>query len=272
MISLTPVKRYAPPKYPTQTRAELDPKLLRKLPSRWEKNAAVVAAVGMLGAMSMASCGIRPTSTSGDSAPPAFTAECETEQMLVDGKPIPPACATEQMFVLEGAFAQYEFATEMDVTDETCELIDLLPTPTTGETWDTGELAGDVLIDIPSEQDFAEVMPTTDMPPLFAGGIGLPTYLSEQDALAIIKGMAESEGLNFKSGEPFEYNDQSIKLYDAEKQVAIMYNSDGYMEKSETHAIVDGMAIGVFYAPPMEEDLRAQVRDFIEWLTGQGVI
>ncbi|MCL2158340.1 MAG: hypothetical protein FWH48_02915, partial [Oscillospiraceae bacterium] len=54
-IYVTPVKKYAPPKYPTQKEAALAPELLRKLPSRWKKNAAVAA---MLGLAALNSCGV----------------------------------------------------------------------------------------------------------------------------------------------------------------------------------------------------------------------
>jgi len=39
---------YEPPKYPTLEETKSDSKLLRKLPSRWKNNVAVIACVGML--------------------------------------------------------------------------------------------------------------------------------------------------------------------------------------------------------------------------------
>jgi len=50
-IAVKPVKKYAPPKYPTIESAKSNPELLRKLPTRWQKNAAVVAAAGLFGVM-----------------------------------------------------------------------------------------------------------------------------------------------------------------------------------------------------------------------------
>jgi hypothetical protein len=57
-INIAPVKKYTPPKYPTITSAKNDPDLLLKLPSRWEKNATVVVAIGLIGTMTLTSCGL----------------------------------------------------------------------------------------------------------------------------------------------------------------------------------------------------------------------
>jgi len=47
--SLQPMSSYETPKYPTLDETKNDTKLLRKLPSRWKNNVAVIACVGMLG-------------------------------------------------------------------------------------------------------------------------------------------------------------------------------------------------------------------------------
>jgi len=46
--SLQPMAAYETPKYPTLEETKNDSKLLRKLPSRWKNNVAVIACVGML--------------------------------------------------------------------------------------------------------------------------------------------------------------------------------------------------------------------------------
>ena len=201
-ILVSPVKKYAPPKYPSLDEAGRDPELLRKLPPRWRNNAKVVAAVGMLGAMTLTSCGGRITSQ-GDS----------------------------------------------EITE----------TPVISE--------------------ITEAPVITKFPRL--PGLVVPSYiLSEQDVLAIVKEMAESAGLNFDADPP-DYADANLKLYDSEKQVAVAYSPE-YAEDCEPGGVSfyqSDFAVGVFcnndysYSKEgAEEFLRAQVRDFIEWLQGQGII
>jgi len=231
-ISVMPVKKYAAPKYPTRADAQYAPLLLKKLPSRWEKNAAVVAAVGMLGAMSLASCGENP------------------DKGALTGEP-----------------AVVDFTTEQEINTDLSEYF--------------------------------------EGPPLIPAGIsGPPSFLSEQEALDIIITMAESEGLRFESGLP-EYPDtanKKIKLYDPFNQVAVTYDWYYSTESTENYITSDGIAVGVFSSPDnwddheneekqqifnewyannisteevksiLEEEIRSQIRDFIEWLQGQGII
>jgi len=57
-LRITPVKNYSAPKYPTRADTGGNPTLLKNLPSRWQKNAKVIACVGMIGAIafSKAAC------------------------------------------------------------------------------------------------------------------------------------------------------------------------------------------------------------------------
>ena len=273
-ISIEPVKRYTIPKYPTKTEADRTPELLRKLPPRWQKNAAVVTAVGLFGAMTLTSCGI-----------PA------------------PGSAVH------------------GITENSQEYI-------TDNTFYTGGIAGDVIMEITSEQDYDnqhEITETTeniyeksffdtsyDTLPLAPGGLGPPVYMSEADIYAIIAGMTKTYGLNFEKILP---DNVSERLYDAEKQVGVEYTS---RSSKSTYISSEGIAVGIFdsntphdeyyimwdefgqkigeiafdensdeydakydeaYAEYeikmqalVEKDLRGQVQDFIEWLQGQGII
>ena len=334
-ITVTPVKKYAAPKYPTRADAYRSPTLLRRLPSRWEKNAAVVAAVGMLGAMSLTSCGV-PT-TSGTPIPAEFVAEQEygeVESFVTDGEPAPATFTTEQEYIevipTTGETSPTVLTSEQEVIQETCDITYVSPE-------EMGELMGDITMVIPSEQNYVEQQETTNflgaesvMPPPVAGGIGvsIPDTIYEQDALAIIKNMLESEqGFNFESDLYRHPNitNTEIKLYDFEKQIAIGYVGESF---GATHKNYDGILMGRFNAPDLdysnaeqkqiydeyntkletlyneyseyedeekwneyyekineitaeyavkikpflEENVREQVRDFIEWLQGQGII
>jgi len=58
LLLVTPVKKYSLPKYPSLLDAKNNPDLLRKMPSRWQRNAKVIAAAGLLGTIMLTSCGI----------------------------------------------------------------------------------------------------------------------------------------------------------------------------------------------------------------------
>jgi len=53
---LSPVKSYTAPKLPTLSETRNDPALLKKLPSRWKKKAAVLACMALVGSVTLASC------------------------------------------------------------------------------------------------------------------------------------------------------------------------------------------------------------------------
>jgi len=306
-ITVTPVKKYAAPKYPTQTAAEREPELLRRLPPRWEQNVRVAAAVTMIGAMTLSGCGIKKTDNSSAVVVPATEIEIAADIGALAGEP-----------------AMVEFTTEQDMTI------------------DTGDLAGEILVELTTEQNFTAIETTENdnasflnVAPIFFHGEGTGAFggvplmdpyavLSEQEAFAIINSAAASAGLNFsadppdytatknKTGNKYlvgdeyceeELGDGSVGLnfYDRDKRVAVAYIPMGEAtEMPLTSTVIihrprelaelvaedfsrqkGEITIGVFYDPgvnyegdklKLEEDLRAQVRDFVAWLQNQGII
>jgi len=55
-LGVRPVAKYNAPKYPAYTETRGNPALLKKLPSRWEKNARVIACIGLMGSIALSSC------------------------------------------------------------------------------------------------------------------------------------------------------------------------------------------------------------------------
>jgi hypothetical protein len=55
-LRISPAKKYNTPKYPVYTEVRANPVLLKKLPSRWQKNAAVIACIGLMGTYALAGC------------------------------------------------------------------------------------------------------------------------------------------------------------------------------------------------------------------------
>ena len=55
-LQLRPVKAYNAPSYPTYSSASANPALLKKLPSRWQANAKVIACISVLGTVALTGC------------------------------------------------------------------------------------------------------------------------------------------------------------------------------------------------------------------------
>jgi len=269
-VTVSTVRKYKIPKYPTQAEAFGDPELLRKLPPSWAKNVTVKTAAGLLGALALVS----------------YAAGNEPAQ--------------------------------------------------SGNNPDNGNLL--------------------KVAPIFEHGRGTgstgcsmvvpPVFLSEQEALAVIKSAAADAGIflndsppgyvatsNRRSGITALGNGSvSLELFDAKKKIAASFISmreaevliEGFMSSvsnysarelaemsAEDFARQNGdIVVGVFYDPGtsgdkdapvfqmaplkrnpdektydeylneylsdttayLKKQLRAQVLDFIEWLQAQGII
>ena len=55
-LRIEPVEQYTPPNYPTRADTRSNPKLLTKLPSRWQKNATIIACLGLMGSVLLSGC------------------------------------------------------------------------------------------------------------------------------------------------------------------------------------------------------------------------
>jgi len=60
LLHITPVENYKAPKIPTLKDTQINPTMLKTLPLRWQKNAAVVACVGLTGAVTLSGCLFSP--------------------------------------------------------------------------------------------------------------------------------------------------------------------------------------------------------------------
>lgn len=253
-IRVKPVKTYKTPSYPDMEKAAANPDLLKKLPERWRYNKAVIAAIIALSSLSLAGCNTELPDT-----------------VLIDKE-------TSISFDKSEDIAKTENDTKTEDFTNT----------------DVGLLAG-----VPQ----------------------MPTFITEEEALSIIKNEALKYGVNLDD-KPIEKSISNesncvesdcpqvsdmvlaIDVLDKEKEIAVAYYEHGdnrlYYEKSPDEGIPYNL--GFFNFPYqdiieleykinqdstvvnkqetiekerkalIEEDLRAQVKDFIEWLRGQGVI
>jgi hypothetical protein len=59
-IIVKPLETYVPPNVPTLAESRKNPDFLKKLPLRWRKHAALLAAAGLMGAWALAGCAEKP--------------------------------------------------------------------------------------------------------------------------------------------------------------------------------------------------------------------
>jgi len=282
---LSPVKQYNSPQIPTLA----DKPKLVKLPSRWQKNAAVVACIGIVGGMTLASCATTPH---------------DDNWFHNGGGPIAPYYVTrptEQETTITGEAIE-ETTTEVHTTTA---MTTTLQAVTTQET----TLAA---------TDHSEF----DLRVHFGGSGAGPQYVvhfTEQEAFGIIRTQLEAAGLNFGTTPPSHTVEVTwvdplghgntrmttgLDLYDAERGVAIALSERGgwFAEQTQQRFERDrqtrNLNVHVFYnpgesmdnqwwegetepptptqkaaaAPALRENLTVQVQTFIEFLQAEGIL
>ena len=292
-----PVKRYSPPKYPTQETVMKDPKILYITPKRWKGKPGVMTALVLTITTGLAACGSSgPDASSGAVVAPESSGFGTSSTVS-------------------------EYVTIGEVPDASVPL-----TTPVGETPSLGSI------------------------PVFEHGLGRgsygcvsvapPVFLSEEEAMQVIREEAEAQGVNFDSQKTisgtFPGTDLSgtvsdpgtwegdLKLdgYDAKLNIGVEFiSTDDVSDWHQDHGVMSSVSsyealqtaqalsdvtenVAIFYDPmsadfrefnfdwedpegdydaysvaytaeqkeKVIEDLRAQVQDFLEWLKGQGVI
>lgn len=298
-MKLTPVDRYNTPKYPTQQAVLRSPGILYTAPKRWKSKSGVMTALVLTVTTGLTGCGAKATE-------PSSNPEAESAATV---------SSTISEYVLVG-----------EVPDASVPL---------ASPEDSGRKLGSI--------------------PLFVHGEGRgsygcvsvapPVFLSEEEAIQVIREEAEAQGVHFSETIDIEGTfpattgmpdspvmpardpgtwEGSLTLdgYDPNLNIGFEYvsdedladwNSDSGPVATVTENDYKGTAqrlsdatenVAVFYDPASQdydafefdwddpngsysayetlytdeqkekviEDLRAQVRDFLEWLKGQGVI
>ena len=245
-ISVTPVKLYKRPKYPSRLEAKADPALLRKLPSAWSRNAKVLTAFAMLGTMTLTAC--HP-----DSQPESNT---ESKSDYFNVAPI---------FKHGNGCGSYA-------------CISMTPPKYLSES--------EVLAILIEESKKAGLHFTADVPDYSAKIEN--TYINDEYSKKPKKVAIGSGEVNFE-------------LYNAEKNIAISYisQSEARVEYIDTYEgfsmaffepkilaqlagesfskMEGNLNVGLLYSPmgesnKFEENLKAQLSDFFDWLRGEGII
>ncbi|MCL1793320.1 MAG: hypothetical protein FWG34_05590, partial [Oscillospiraceae bacterium] len=276
--------------------AGITPAILRKLPTRWQKNAAVVAAAGLLGAIALSSCGIsvKPKGSPGGErylnvapifvhgegmgsigcvmiVPPVFISEQEALAIIKSEaesggltlvSKVPEFTATQNEAVEQQRNGEYKYRLGSEhVGLDLCD-----------------DEKGVALAYIPMQAAEKQYLPDEEGNWMQSTVI---SYLPRERAELAAGDFAKQEGdiavgILYDPGNNWEFLDSYLaktneiwETYRSEEKYGIdEENADEYRVKmDEAQAEFEAVL-----KEQIEADLRAQVRDFIEWLQGQGII
>jgi len=285
-LCIIPMSNYKPPNLPTLQ--SVKPEMLKKLPSRWKKNASVIACIGMMGVIALTSCS-RPHPSdlfhNGGAASAPFYVVYPTEQETDDY-----------------ANGEEEIELEQGLITETPE--QLVARLTQAELDSRMHWGGS------------------------GSGPFYVVSITEQEVLGFIRAKLEAAGLDLRATPPGNMVEtwtdiHSIDLFDSVRNVAVTHLSwdesnrafSAWGQRLASDIAADfmdqmgGTAVGVFYNPgqtlawgdsywdeendelvtvfdidevsaeakeearkQMIENLTNQVQTFITWLQDQGII
>ena len=306
-IVIVPIKKYTSPKYPTVINAKNDPDLLLKLPSRWEKNAKVVVAVSLIGAMTLTSCGVlspkivgyNPVSENYLNVAPVFIHGEGTGAMgcvMV----APPVFLSEQE-----ALAVIKSVTEDSGLKFLAEPPGYIaannkPEPQSQYSWENQKYVlgdGNIGMDLYDDKkgvavtfismEEAEIKYTnmgssvTSYHPRELAELTAEDFSRQKGDIAV--GVFYEPGMPWDTEEQRqildEYETKRNEIYETYYKPYVKYSDGGYVYIEEE----DRKEYDQKYTEAREEyeanmklliekDLRAQIQDFIEWLQSQGII
>ena len=315
-ISVTPVKKYAVPKYPSLMDASHAPGLLRKLPSRWEKNSAVVTAIGILGAMTLSSCGLLEPDKTGSGynpgsenflnvaplfihgggtgsmgcemiAPPVYLSEqealaiikSEAESGGLDFSAEPPDyAATSNKKIYEKNYSWERYPDDQWLGDGSVEL-DFYDGKTgvavSYISMAEAQITHTETSSIRSIEEVIESMPVSwSAYPRELAEMTVEDFSRQKGDISV--GVLYEPGIDWQSEEHQkileEYRAKTGELWEKYYDEEIQAIPEKYFEDFEKEHGEANEEYTANIKALIEKDLREQVRDFIEWLQGQGII
>jgi hypothetical protein len=231
-----------PPAYPDREASLRDPSLLMNTPERWKRNAAACAALAATSAMFLAAC-----SKGKPPQPPVFIhgkGFASFGGIINRGGPLMPEQLAMDIILDEAGRQGLEFSGESITLDGVVLQIE-------------GQVKNEKKkIILEYEDDNKLTLDGMDS----KNKIGFE-YVSSTDIYNI--NVIDSDGISIRFGRS---NGSSVSSCPS-RAIARML-SEGIS------ATQPDMTVAVFYDPTtgIEDDLRAQVRDFIRWLKAQGII
>ncbi len=247
-MEVRPVKNYKTPDYPDERKVQAHPELLERLPARWRANPMVIAALGMCSAAMLAGCGAK--GENGNVAP-----------LFLHGE---GTMSTGCVSVVRTFFLSESEAKEIIRAE--------------------AELYGNLKLEDNPVQAAPDALRRSDKPMDLVtedGKIGVE-YISAGDAEAWgyeenrstvsvyhIKDAAEEHrDILAKDDREEQRTISKGILYDPCASSALLDDEDTLRELTE----LSGEEQEEYFRKADEEELRAQVRDFIDWLEAEGVL
>ena len=288
---LSPLPNYKSPSYPTKEQIQLHPELLRTVPRRWARNPVVLTALSLVLSAGLTACGTASDSILPDSnsAPAASDAS---------GASNSPSSGNSTISV-----ASTEDSSQDSANDPTTLDIPIFAHGTGRGSYGCESVAPPVFlseeeamqvieeecaaqgIDLSGQKTISGTFPATStLPEAVSGGASDQTYTGDlsldgySDDLGIgVEFVSTDDILAWKADtgmaatvEEFDLKGTAQRLADCTGNVAVFYdptadddldftgsNEESYVESSREQSL---------------EELRAQVRDFLQWLKAQGVI
>lgn len=284
---LSPLPNYKSPSYPTKEQIQLHPELLRTVPRRWARNPVVLTALSLVLSAGLTACGTASDSILPDSnsAPAASDASGASNSPSSGNSTISAASAENSagdaatldipIFAHgtgRGSYGCESVAPPVFLSEE--EAMQVIEEECAAQG-----------IDLSGQKTISGTFPATStLPEAVSGGASDQTYTGDlsldgysEDLGIGVEFVSTDDILDWKADtgmaatvEEFDLKGTAQRLADCTDNVAVFYdptadddldftgsNEASYVESSREQSL---------------EELRAQVRDFLQWLKAQGVI
>lgn len=265
-VKVKPIAHYKPPVYPSKEEVLQNPYLLKTLPERWKGKACTVVAFSSLLLMILASCNTQDNvdnaSNEAEKAVPLFIHGDGRGSFGCESVAPPAFLSEEEAFTViaeeaqrEGIIFEREAPTLKKVTVPVTNL------DYTGQEKNTGRQKGDLVLDGYDEEKQIAF-----------------EFVSREDIQAWA-GRSEvwSSVESYRFLEAAEVLAEGIKGQTSPLTVATFYDPHYQFDSEEIEKIIDSNSgdynmMEDAIKERVKADLREQVRDFLLWLKGQGIL
>lgn len=291
---LSPVSHYKEAAYPTKEQVMAHPELLRRIPRRWAGNPLVLTALGLVLSAGLTACGTVQSSDMPSSPSPRSSEETGTSDFLASDLSHPTvASAADSAEPSDEASPNAPEALDIPIFAHGtgrgsygCESV--APPVFLSEEEAMQVIAEECAaqgIDISGEKTISGTFPATStLPEVTSGGESDKTYTGEltldgysEDLGIGVEFVSTDDILDWQADtgmaatvEQYNLKGTAQRLADCTGNVAVFYDptADDYRDftgSNEESYVENGKAQSL-------EELREQVRDFLQWLKAQGVV
>lgn len=268
---LSPLPNYKSPSYPTKEEIMQTPALLRKIPRRWAGNPLVLTALGLVLTAGLTACGTASNSILPDSASPTASDALDATN--------PPSSGNS----IASAVDSTEDSSEAAPNDAESLEIPIFAHGTGRGSYGCESVAPPVFL---SEEEAMQVIEEEcaaqgidisggESDQIYTGSLQLDGY--SEDLGIGVEFVSTDDILDWQADagmaatvEQYNLKGTAQRLADCTDNVAVFYdpvaadyndftgsNEESYVESSKEQSL---------------DELREQVRDFLQWLKAQGVI